>query len=81
MDACAHMPLTDNYEEPYTSARLPTLEHDLEYVLESGNIPLSSDSTHTVSIKGGDAVVKLKIAKSDRYHITVTRTIIDEIVC
>ena len=60
--------------------KLPNLGHDTEYVLKSGDIPLSSDSNHTVSISGDDAVVKVKMVKSGRYYLTGARAIINNIV-
>ena len=78
---CAHIPFTDNCDESCIRAKLPNLEHDPEYVLKFSETPLSSSSTHTVPIIGCDTVIKLKMEKSGRYHITGTSTIIDVIIC
>ena len=62
---CRDLPLTDNYEE---------------FTLESDAAPFLKNSVKTIPIGGGDVVVRQKMAKSDRYRVTGSRTIIDNIV-
>ena len=74
------MQRTDDFEKSCIEVVLPNLEHDNEYELNQGDKPLSSDSTHTIPITERDIVVRQKVASSDKYHVTGTRTIIDDIV-
>ena len=75
-----HPARTNDFEKSCTDAVLPNLDHDNEYVLHPRDILLSSESTHTIPITGGDIVVRQKMASSNIYHITCTQTIIDDIV-
>ena len=76
---CSCMPRTDDIEKSYTKTVLPTLEHDNEYVLHPEDKPVSSKSTYTIPITGGGIVVRQNMVSSNRYHITGTRNIIDDI--
>ena len=77
---CRNLPLTDNYEESCVTASMPNLEVDEEFTLESDVAPFLTDSVKTIPIGGGDVVVRQKMAKSDRHHVTSSSTIIDDIV-
>ena len=54
------MQRTDDFEKLCMEAVLPKLEYDNEYELNQENKPLSSDSTHTIPITGGDIVFRQK---------------------
>ena len=59
---------------------MPNLEVNKEFTLEPDTIPLLSDSVKSIPIGGGDVVVRQKMAKSDRHHMTGTRTIVNDII-
>lgn len=78
---CSTMPLTDDFKESCCGTALPNLLRDDDYILNEASSPLTTDTTHTVPITGGDVVVRQQMAKSKHFHVTGTRTIIDDIVC
>ena len=77
---CRKLPLTDDYEDSCVTASMPNLEVDEEFTLQSDAAPFLTDSVKTVPIGGGDVVVRHIMAKSNRHHVTGSRTIIDDIV-
>ena len=77
---CSTMPLTDDFKEYCCGDALPNLLRDDDYILNEASSPLTTDTTHTVPFTGGDVVVRQQMAKSKHFHVTGTRTIIDNIV-
>ena len=72
--------VTDDYEQSCTHAIFPNLEIDKQYVLSDDKNVIEEASEDIIDIEGGDPIVRMKMEKSDRVHVTGSRTIIDDII-
>ena len=72
--------VTDNYGDSCTETASPNLEVDKEYVLADETNVIEDVSKDIIDIEGGDPIVRSGMAKSDRIHVTSSRTIIDDII-
>ena len=73
-------PETDDYEKSCTELLFPNLQHGKEYIVANSNPVITDKSEDVIPLEGGDPIVRSKMEKSDRCHVTGSRTIIDDII-
>ena len=72
--------ISDDYEATKENLVFPDIELDEEYILAKESNVLFEKGEEEIELDGGMPVIKSKMNKSDRVHVTGSRTIIDDII-